>query len=110
MPALAAPQLPPGLAQQSALLQELIDSAAVTVVEADMIVTAVQTVQNGATWGLDRIDQTDLPLSSTYSYTGTASDVTAYIIDTGGWLPQAPVLFFVVFVGNTGGRGRREAH
>ncbi|SMB93592.1 S8 family peptidase [Deinococcus hopiensis] len=39
--------------------------------------------QSGATWGLDRIDQRDLPLNSTYNYSTTASNVTAYIIDTG---------------------------
>ncbi|MER7620228.1 S8 family peptidase [Streptomyces sp. NPDC126503] len=39
--------------------------------------------QNGATWGLDRIDQRDLPLSTTYTYDTTASNVTAYVIDTG---------------------------
>jgi subtilisin family serine protease len=41
------------------------------------------TTQTGATWGLDRIDQRSLPLSGTYTYTNTGSDVTAYIIDTG---------------------------
>ncbi|MGW2018802.1 S8 family peptidase [Streptomyces sp. NPDC001927] len=39
--------------------------------------------QPGATWGLDRVDQRDLPLSTTYTYTTQASNVTAYIIDTG---------------------------
>jgi len=41
------------------------------------------TTQAGATWGLDRIDQHALPLSTTYSYTSTGAGVTAYIIDTG---------------------------
>jgi len=41
------------------------------------------TTQNGATWGLDRIDQHDLPLNSTYVYTPTGAGVHAYIIDTG---------------------------
>ncbi|MCW2742018.1 MAG: putative secreted serine protease [Blastococcus sp.] len=41
------------------------------------------TVQQGATWGLDRIDQVGLPLSGTYSYTAAGTGVTAYIIDTG---------------------------
>jgi len=40
-------------------------------------------VQNGATWGLDRIDQPDLPLDSTYTYNTAGSGVNAYIIDTG---------------------------
>ncbi|MBT2441177.1 S8 family peptidase [Streptomyces sp. ISL-36] len=43
----------------------------------------VADTQTGATWGLDRIDQRNLPLSTTYTYNRTASNVTAYIIDTG---------------------------
>jgi serine protease len=34
-------------------------------------------------WGLDRIDQRDRPLSTTYRYDTYASNVHAYIIDTG---------------------------
>ncbi|HEX2091609.1 MAG TPA: S8 family serine peptidase, partial [Longimicrobiaceae bacterium] len=39
--------------------------------------------QSNATWGLDRIDQRSLPLSTTYTYERTGSGVTAYVIDTG---------------------------
>ena len=40
--------------------------------------------QLNATWGLDRIDQRDLPLDDTYNYLDTAgAGVKAYIIDTG---------------------------
>jgi len=39
--------------------------------------------QSGATWGLDRIDQRNLPLNSSYTYATTATNVKAYIIDTG---------------------------
>lgn len=41
------------------------------------------TTQPNATWGLDRIDQRALPLSTTYTYTATGAGVKAYIIDTG---------------------------
>jgi subtilisin family serine protease len=51
-------------------------------IEQDGIAT-IATTQSGATWGLDRIDQRNRPLSGTYTYTTTASNVTAYIIDTG---------------------------
>ena len=51
-------------------------------VEADQQIF-LDVTQNGATWGIDRIDQRNLPLSTTYSYTVTGAGVTAYIIDTG---------------------------
>jgi subtilisin family serine protease len=34
-------------------------------------------------WGLDRIDQRDLPLNQTYAYNQTGRGVTAYILDSG---------------------------
>jgi subtilisin family serine protease len=54
----------------------------VAYVEPDQVVTASAT-QNNATWGLDRIDQRALPLNGTFNYTATASNVWAYIVDTG---------------------------
>ncbi len=51
-------------------------------IEQDMEVTAA-TTQTGATWGLDRVDQRDLPLNGSYSYTPDGAGVRAYIIDTG---------------------------
>jgi subtilisin family serine protease len=44
---------------------------------------SVDATQSSAIWGLDRIDQRNLPLSTTYTYNQTASNVYAYIIDTG---------------------------
>ncbi|GAB2941083.1 hypothetical protein GCM10027280_31930 [Micromonospora polyrhachis] len=44
---------------------------------------SLATTQTNPPWGLDRIDQHNLPLSATYNYTSTGSGVTAYIIDTG---------------------------
>ncbi|MEE1938376.1 S8 family peptidase [Streptomyces sp. TRM 70361] len=40
-------------------------------------------VQTDPSWGLDRIDQRDLPLDASYTYRGTASNVTAYVVDSG---------------------------
>jgi subtilisin family serine protease len=54
----------------------------VAYVEEDQVATA-STTQSGATWGLDRIDQRDLPLNGTYNYTPTGAGVRAYIVDTG---------------------------
>nr|BFF22311.1 hypothetical protein GCM10025732_02760 [Glycomyces mayteni] len=42
-----------------------------------------QATQTGATWGIDRIDQRNLPLSGTYTYNYTGAGVHAYIVDTG---------------------------
>jgi hypothetical protein len=53
------------------------------------------TTQANATWGLDRIDQRALPLSTTFTYTNDSAhynaagnDVKGYIIDT--WHPLRP--------------------
>jgi subtilisin family serine protease len=54
----------------------------VAYVEPDQPVHALGT-QTPATWGLDRIDQRDLPLNNTYNYNQTGQGVQAYIIDTG---------------------------
>ncbi|MBA2379447.1 MAG: S8 family serine peptidase [Blastocatellia bacterium] len=51
-------------------------------VEEDSIGT-VESVQYNADWGLDRIDQRELPLNSSYVYSNTGAGVNVYIIDTG---------------------------
>src|SRR5215213_5034413 len=61
---------------------KLANDPRVAFVEEDGVVSLVAT-QTGATWGLDRIDQRDLPLNSTYNFNATGSGVRAYIIDTG---------------------------
>ena len=56
---------------------------AVEYVEQDQVFHVETTQSNPPSWGLDRIDQANLPLNSAYSYTSTGSGVTAYVIDTG---------------------------
>ncbi|TWP44782.1 S8 family serine peptidase [Lentzea tibetensis] len=55
----------------------------VAFVQQDAEVKLLDTQQNPPSWGLDRVDQRDLPLSNSYTYDTTASSVTAYVIDTG---------------------------
>lgn len=52
-------------------------------VEADAVAYAVDTQTNPPSWGLDRVDQRDLPVDKKYTYATTASDVNAYVVDTG---------------------------
>lgn len=50
--------------------------------EGEASIEATQPVSSGL-WGLDRIDQPIRPLSGSYTYNTTASNVTAYVIDSG---------------------------
>ncbi|WP_439660349.1 S8 family peptidase [Lentzea sp. HUAS TT2] len=52
-------------------------------VERDQVVSIQATQVNPPSWGLDRIDQRNLPLDQRYTYNSTGSGVNAYIIDTG---------------------------
>ena len=54
----------------------------VTAIEPDSVVT-LATDQPSAPWGLDRVDQHALPLSTSYSYDTNGSAVDAYIVDSG---------------------------
>jgi len=54
----------------------------VAYVEQDSYTTA-EAVQSSAVWGLDRIDQRNAPLDTRYTYATDASNVHAYVIDSG---------------------------
>ncbi|MFE9563192.1 S8 family peptidase [Streptomyces sp. NPDC006487] len=59
------------------------DPAVKSVVQ-NRVFTVDATQPNPPSWGLDRIDQTALPLNQSYTYPDKAGEgVTAYIIDTG---------------------------
>ncbi|WP_030491145.1 S8 family peptidase [Micromonospora chokoriensis] len=55
----------------------------VAYVEQNHTVRISGTQSNPPSWGLDRVDQRNLPLDSSYTYPNTATNVHAYIIDTG---------------------------
>jgi Tol biopolymer transport system component len=54
----------------------------VAYVEEDAVVELAAT-QTNAPWGLDRIDQRDLPLSDTYTYANSGAGAHVYVIDSG---------------------------
>lgn len=63
-------------------IKKLLKDQRVAFVEEDGYVQLSAT-QSNATWGLDRSDQRDRPLNGTYVYDYTASNVRAYVIDSG---------------------------
>ncbi|MEV4416326.1 S8 family serine peptidase [Catellatospora sp. NPDC049609] len=66
-----------------AAARRLAADPAVAYVQANGIHTATGTQSPTPSWGLDRIDQRNLPLNNSYTYPTTAAGVRAYIIDTG---------------------------
>lgn len=69
-------------------LKGLLNNPNIDYIEQDQVVTVTPTItasgdQANPTWGLDRVDQRNLPLNSNYHYDFDGTGVTAYVIDTG---------------------------
>ncbi|MET0233684.1 MAG: S8 family peptidase [Kibdelosporangium sp.] len=63
--------------------RKLAADPAVQYVQANRTLRITGTQPNPPSWGIDRIDQRNLPLDNSYTYPNEASNVNAYIIDTG---------------------------
>jgi subtilisin family serine protease len=75
----------PGFAasMDAASARKLAAHPAVESVQQDRRVSALGQQTSPPSWGLDRIDQPDLPLSGGYTYPSLASAVRVYVLDTG---------------------------
>jgi subtilisin family serine protease len=71
------------VALSAAEVDELARDPRVVRIEPDQVVHASAEQANPPSWGLDRVDQRQLPLDSRYGYAATGSGVTVYVIDTG---------------------------
>ncbi|MFC3491733.1 S8 family peptidase [Glycomyces rhizosphaerae] len=76
--------------------ERLAADPAVAYVEQNQTIQIEATQDDPPSWGLDRIDQSGLPLDTAYTYPNAGEGVTAYIIDTGIWASTAD------FSGRTG--------
>jgi subtilisin family serine protease len=61
----------------------LASNPVVAYVEQDAVAHADGTQSSPPAWGLNRIDQRNLPLDSSYTYQNDGTGVTAYILDSG---------------------------
>ncbi len=64
-------------------LAELRRNPLVDFIEKDQEISLNVTASNVPSWGLDRIDQANLPLNTSFVYTNSGLGVKAYVIDTG---------------------------
>ena len=76
-----AVQIPQNVEQEFVRILKL--NPTVSLIEIDQVFKSNATTQTNATWGLDRSDQRNLPLNSTYNADGNAQGVPVYVVDTG---------------------------
>jgi subtilisin family serine protease len=67
----------------AAQLSKLRGNPNVAAIEQDQVMRTDTTQANPPSWGLDRIDQRDRPLSASYTFNTNGAGVFAYVIDTG---------------------------
>ena len=67
----------------AAALEGLRHNPQIAYIEPDAVVELHDTQLNPPSWGIDRIDQADLPLTQSYTYPNVAAGVNIYILDTG---------------------------
>jgi hypothetical protein len=72
----------------NATTESLRDKEWTQYIEPNLVVrtTATQTLDSSADyypWGIDRIDQRNLPLNDKYTYVNPTSNVRIYVVDTG---------------------------
>lgn len=65
------------------------EDPSVDYIEPVAVVTIDAVQSSPPSWGLDRIDQKDLPLNQSYQYTYDGTGVHAYILDTGARLTHS---------------------
>lgn len=76
-----AVQIPQNVEQEFVRILKL--NPTVSLIEKDQVFKSNAMTQTNATWGLDRSDQRNLPLNSTYNADGNAQGVPVYVVDTG---------------------------
>ncbi|XP_072043007.1 extracellular serine proteinase-like [Amphiura filiformis] len=64
-------------------INELCNNPDVSYIEDDVLVQAVAKIEAVPSWGLDRIDERDLPVDGSADFKGTGAGTHIYIIDTG---------------------------